>query len=60
MPDQNFNRVFATARVLESTCEFCFKTVGISTTPDILTIAERAHICPATPASVKTKAAASS
>jgi hypothetical protein len=50
MPNANFNRVFATARVLESICEHCLRTVGVSTTPDILSIAERAHICPARPA----------
>jgi hypothetical protein len=60
MPSQNFNRVFATARVLESVCEGCLKTVGVSTTPQVLSIAERAHICPAQPARGQAKAAASS
>lgn len=57
MPNANFNRVFATARVLESICEHCLRTVGVSTTPDILSIAERAHICPARSATDHLKAA---
>lgn len=57
MPDPNFNRVFATARVLESICEHCLRTVGVSAAPDILAIAERAHICPARPSTEQMKAA---
>jgi hypothetical protein len=47
MPDCDFNRVFATARVLESVCQHCLRTVGVSSIPDILSIVEHAHICPA-------------
>jgi hypothetical protein len=57
MPDQNFSRIFATARVLESICERCSRTVGVSTTPEILTIAERAHICKAEEPMLKAVAA---
>jgi len=59
MPTPNFNRVFANARVLESVCENCSRTVGVATTPDVLTIAERAHICPAQPMMIARAAASS-
>lgn len=60
MSDRIFNRTFATAQVLESVCQHCLRTVGISKTPEILTIVEHAHICPAARAKARAKAAASS
>jgi hypothetical protein len=60
MPTPNFYRVFANARVLESVCENCSRTVGVATTPDILSIAERAHICPVAQPMMIARAAASS
>jgi hypothetical protein len=59
MPDPDFNRVFATARVLESICQHCMRTVGVSSAPHILSIVEHAHICPATKPLARTSAATS-
>jgi hypothetical protein len=60
MSERMFNRVFATARVLESVCQHCLRTVGVSTTPEVLAIVEHAHICPAVRPMAASKAAASS